>query len=420
MSTPSEAQLAVTKKCQELVEAYRAQQATRAEVVRGINSAINEADFDTEDARDRALDSYLDMVFETDSERRSGRSRERSRVGAGRSRSRGRRSLQDRSKSPERRGPERSSSRTSHRQRDKSPRPSQRHSRRHRRRRSASSSSRQTVDSDDDATRRKPKANAKKYGWAPTVETLKPSMRPEVKRTTELLREYRIDVAAAKADLLDSTFAPEFPESEWTNLLLGKPVDFDVVFAGRYSSKSVEKHVEQLGDVELSYQAREPSKKVETSWDWIGAWEAFQRAMLFAFPHRSLELSTYRDHISEVFSSTAVSLHHRVFDYERACRKRVAFKRSLLLSDIFEFNLLHNQYVGSSGANFVAAEAEASKGSGSGKSKVARKADACLRFNARKCPALASQCKYRHVCSGCNAKGHIEPECPTRAGKHEA
>ncbi|RDX50406.1 hypothetical protein OH76DRAFT_1512135 [Lentinus brumalis] len=105
-------------------------------------------------------------------------------------------------------------------------------------------------------------ASSPKYGWAACSKSYKSTLRPEVQQNADYLREYRIDVAAAKADLLGSTIGPEFPESEWSNLRLGKQVDLDVLLTSHYSSKLDEKHVQRVGDVELHYGGREASRKV--------------------------------------------------------------------------------------------------------------------------------------------------------------
>ncbi|TFK78905.1 hypothetical protein K466DRAFT_463104, partial [Polyporus arcularius HHB13444] len=270
-----------------------------------------------------------------------------------------------------------------------------------------------------DSPRKKPRANPSKYGWAAEAKAVKSSMRPEVQLTAELLREYRIDVAAAKANLLDSTIAPGMPESEWSNLLLGKPVDFDVLLTGRYSSKPDDKHVESLGDVELSYGSLDPVKKVSNFGQWIVAFEIFEAALVFAFPHRVKEVATYRRHIYGQFETHDPIFATRVIEYDRAVRKSVSENRALLLSDIFEFSPLKDQYIGPTGANVVAssaAEASSSAGAGArsggaGRGKSARKAEPCIRYNNGRCPNLASTCRFRHVCGACCAKGHVESEC---------
>ncbi|KAI0718716.1 hypothetical protein C8T65DRAFT_570178, partial [Cerioporus squamosus] len=248
------------------------------------------------------------------------------------------------------------------------------------------------------------------------------SIRPEVARTAELLDEYRVDVAAAKADLLRSTIAPEFPDSQWTNLLLGKPVDFDTLLSSHYSSKGDDKRVEQIGDVELSFGSREPTRKVSSYGDWVTAFEMYRDATLFAFSHRKNELSTYRTHIIGQFKNNNDVFAGRVIEYDRAVRKKVSENRSLLLSDVFEFFGLYVQFIAPTGANVVATAVEAASGPGGGRVKgksTARKAEPCQRYNADRCPNFASTCRYRHVCSGCNAKGHMVSDCP-RSGKRDA
>ncbi|TFK78974.1 hypothetical protein K466DRAFT_473855, partial [Polyporus arcularius HHB13444] len=267
-----------------------------------------------------------------------------------------------------------------------------------------------------DTPRKKVRANANNYGWASSAQAVKSAARPGIRETARLLKEYRLDVAAAKADLLDTTIAPEFPDSEWNNLLLGKPVDFDVLLTSNFSSKADDKHVERVGDVELSYTSREPSRKVTRYGDWVTSFEMFQEATVFAFPHRRSELATYRTHIIKQFRTNDEIFDARVIDYDRAVRKSVSQNRGLLLSDLTEFFPLYVQFISATGSSAVTATVQAASSSGKrlggGKSKSSnRKAEACIRYNNDACPNLASTCRYRHVCSGCSAKGHREPAC---------
>ncbi len=422
---PGESQLLVTNQCQEAVDNFRKGTYSRAETVQRISTLIKDADGVLDkDAASRALESYIDMVLEISRSigpqgRPSPRARERSPSRA-RGRSRGRsRASREEPRHSSLSGRRQSSTRSA--RREESSRQTKRHRRRRRRHRgrSPSSSESETDNSSSDAPRKKPRANPSRYGWAAEAKAVKSTMRLEVQLTAKLLREYRIDVAAAKANLLDSTIAPAMPESEWSNLLLGKPVDFDVLLTGRYSSKPNDKHVESVGDVELSYGSLDPVKKVSTFGQWIIAFEIFEAALVFAFPHRVKEVAAYRRHIYGQFETHDPIFATRIVEYDRAVRKSVSENRALLLSDIFEFSPLKDQYIGPTGANVVAsssAEASAStgaggKGSGAGRVKPARKAEACIRYNNNRCPNLASTCRFKHVCAACSAKGHVESDC---------
>ncbi|KAI0689408.1 hypothetical protein C8T65DRAFT_588710, partial [Cerioporus squamosus] len=253
---------------------------------------------------------------------------------------------------------------------------------------------------------KKPRANPDKYRWAASAKTLKATIRPEVQRTAELLCEY-----VSTRSCCRKSRSPQLhhcacvPKTEWNNLLLRKPVNFDVLLSGWYSSKLDDKHVEQVREVKLSYSNREPTKKVTTVHEWIIAFKSFQAAMVFTFPHRVNKLSTYRLHVYQF------KTHNPIFalcitEYDCTVRKKVTQNRSLLLSDLFKFLPLQVQYIGLTGANIVTSTAKASLSSGG-----ERAAEVCNCFNNRICPNLASQCRYRHVCSGCNFSGHVQSSC---------
>ncbi len=110
-----------------------------------------------------------------------------------------------------------------------------------------------------------------------------------------------------------------------------------MLLTSTYSSKTDDKHVERVGDVELSYSSREPSRKVTRYGDWVTTFEMFQDAVMFAFPHHRTELATYRSHIISQFRTNDELFDARVIDYDRAIRKKCAQNRGLLLSDLFEF-----------------------------------------------------------------------------------
>jgi hypothetical protein len=45
-----------------------------------------------------------------------------------------------------------------------------------------------------------------------------------------------LDIKAMKHIVLESKCVPEFPDSEWNNILAGKAVNLDIVFSGMYST----------------------------------------------------------------------------------------------------------------------------------------------------------------------------------------
>src|SRR6202050_4167724 len=52
--------------------------------------------------------------------------------------------------------------------------------------------------------------------------------------THKLVQNHMLDLKASKCMVLRSRCVPEFPDSEWNNVLAGKVVNLDVVFSGMY------------------------------------------------------------------------------------------------------------------------------------------------------------------------------------------
>ncbi|RDX48891.1 hypothetical protein OH76DRAFT_1333115, partial [Lentinus brumalis] len=228
-----------------------------------------------------------------------------------------------------------------------------------------------------------------------------------LRKTIRFLRAYAIDVRTAKNDLLNSASAPEFPDSEWSNVLRGRAIDLDRVFSGQYSLGRDEKRVEKLGSVEISHKSMVPSKSVGNSGDWTIAWQRAVEAMSYAFPHRRPELEAYGRHILGMFGALSPTLQQRVIDYDRAVRRRVAAKRDIMLTDIDHYADLKTQFIDSGGANVLGEETKVNKSSGSTSGAATRlggsrrQEDPCRRWNNNACPSQASKCRYRHICLSC-------------------
>lgn len=248
-------------------------------------------------------------------------------------------------------------------------------------------------------------------------------LRPELQRSRELLRAYAVDPKLAKSDLLNSIGAPEFPDNEWANVLAGRSVDLDHVISGRYNVSAGQRRVEKLGDFELAYGSGTPTKRVESMGDWVLAWNQTVAAVSYAFPHRRRELTEYGSYIVGLFGALAVSFHHRLIDHEKAVRKRVASRQNLLLTDYKDFDDLRLQFIDSCGAavgRHSGSEERSNRAGGQGSAPRRKKeAEACRRWNSGICTTPASQCRYRHICTGCSSVAHPRSECPKAANRSE-
>ncbi|KAF8835230.1 hypothetical protein BDN67DRAFT_913383, partial [Paxillus ammoniavirescens] len=58
---------------------------------------------------------------------------------------------------------------------------------------------------------------------------------PELQRTTELLANWATDPKEVKRRFVNNPACPEFPDSEWNNIILGKLINLDTVFSGMFT-----------------------------------------------------------------------------------------------------------------------------------------------------------------------------------------
>jgi hypothetical protein len=136
--------------------------------------------------------------------------------------------------------------------------------------------------------------------------------------THELQDNYGRDPAYAKAILLRDPSRPEFPSNLWENILANTFIDFNQIFSQIFHP--VERQISDFGE-------------------WAYTWDKYEKAVLFAFPHRELELQQYKKHIQEIFLFLAQpGVYKDVLQYDRRVRKRVAESGSLRLCDFSEFS----------------------------------------------------------------------------------
>ena len=132
---------------------------------------------------------------------------------------------------------------------------------------------------------RQPKIDPEQFPWSVSDRIEGSTLRDECATTRNLIANYSLDVKLAKAHLLNSGAAPEFPDTEWKSLLLGLAVNLDAVFSGRYSTEHDYKVSHEIGDFTISTREVSTSKSVKTAGDWFIAWNQATAATTFAFPH---------------------------------------------------------------------------------------------------------------------------------------
>ena len=249
-----------------------------------------------------------------------------------------------------------------------------------------------------------------------------PSLSQSVQETRALLENFSRDPKRARSSLLNCNWSiPQFPPSEWLNLLSGNAVDLDHVFSNIYTLSHNTSEVIELGkDVEILHGSSAPAKTVKTHGDWVIAWDNTVEATLFVFKHRRSELLSYGRHIQHYFAALPVQHHDRVINYDRAVRIRAAQRRDIDLSDTFEFGDLQIQWINNApnpSLSHPAGPPSKEPKDSTGKGKKGRRSAACRRWNDNRCPNAAATCNYLHVCSNCSNPGHVASNCDSPGKK---
>jgi hypothetical protein len=228
----------------------------------------------------------------------------------------------------------------------------------------------------------------------------------DLQRTLELLRTYAKDLKLTKSSILTAANAPQFPNSEWSNIIIGAMVDLDHVISGSFAVSSDNREVEVVGGIQLKYGATKPTKHVKTSGDWFIAWRLYTQAATFVFPHRRSELDSYGVQILSLFAATSPANHSHILSLDKAVRVRVGERRDLLLTDSPKFDDLRLYWLNPIGAGTLETDP---KGKSKGRSDF-RCEDPCDRWNRGVCRSKGSECKYRHVCQKCRGPHRVD-EC---------
>jgi hypothetical protein len=250
-------------------------------------------------------------------------------------------------------------------------------------------------------TSKRAKVDEGEFPWIIRESLSGVELSDDLKKTLELLRTYAKDLKFTKSSILTSPHAPQFPNSEWTNIIIGAMVDLDHVISGSFAVSNDNWDVEVVGGIQFKFGAARASKHVKTSGDWFIAWNIYTKAVAFAFPHRQHELQVYGQHILGLFSATSVGNHSHILLFDKAVRVRVGEQRNLLLTNFAEFDDLRLYWFNPIGAG------DPSKAKDKPKADF-RSEEPCDRWNRGVCRAKSSECKYQHVCKECGGKHRVE------------
>ena len=255
------------------------------------------------------------------------------------------------------------------------------------------------------------KVDESAYPWVKNRQEKRTILRDTLAKTLKLIELYTIDPKATKRSLVNEPDCPEFPDSEWKNVIAGRSVNLDAVLSGQLSTTHDDPKVEKFGDLEITFGAVEPTKLVKDGGDWTIAWSRTIRATVFAFPHRLPELSSYGEYIVNLFSVTHPSVHSRVIAFDKAVRKRVGGVRNLELCDFEKFSDLKIAHMDSIGVSVVSGTSKDDGNRKGKRNKNWKKDEPCNKWNDGKCAQEEENCRRLHICNKCHKGGHKGKDC---------
>ena len=265
--------------------------------------------------------------------------------------------------------------------------------------------------SDGEPVSKKSKVDESVYAWVASRKDKRTTLSDNLSKSLKLIDAYTIDPKATKRSLVNEPDCPEFPDSEWKNVISGRAVNLDAVLSGQLSTSNDDLKVQKFGDIEISYGAVEPTKVVKNGGDWSIAWNRTVRAIIFAFPHRQHELTAYGEYIINLFSVTHPSVHSRVISFDKAVRRRVGSVRNLELSDFEKFADLKIAHMDSIGVSVISGSSREDGNRRGKRGKNWKKEEPCNNWNEGKCSQAEEDCRRQHVCNKCGKAGHKSKEC---------
>jgi hypothetical protein len=266
-------------------------------------------------------------------------------------------------------------------------------------------------ESDEEPVSKKVKVDESVYAWVAGKKEERTVLRESLAKTLKLIGVYTIDPKGTLRSLVNEPDCPEFPDSEWKNIIAGRAVNLDAVLSGQLSTTQDNPKVEKFGDLEISFGAVEPTKVVKNGGEWNIAWNRTVRAITFAFPHRVQELSSYGEYIVNLFSVTHPSVHSRVIAFDKAVRKRVGSVRNLELSDFERYADLKIAHMDSIGVSVVSSSSKEDGGRKGKRGKGWKRDEPCNKWNDGKCNQAEEDCRRKHTCNKCGKPGHKGKEC---------
>ena len=273
------------------------------------------------------------------------------------------------------------------------------------------------ADSDDpDGPRRKKRLTVANFPWFESDEHSLHSLSASSIQTCKRLATYNQDIPSCKFQVRIAAKAPRgIPVAQWERIFRGETLDLNHFLSSLHHTTVDEAGETRIGNAKISFGITEAKRKVSTASDWASAWRLATKAVAFAFPHRSEELSAYGDFIDGEFQAKQLYSHSRVIMFDIAVCNIVQGGQTCLLTNHQTFSQLYSAILmpdGAESAQKRGASAQRSNPSSSSRASGS-KPDICNHFNTSfGCPSTDSDCRYCHICKGCKKGGHGKDQCP--------
>ena len=398
----------ITEHCAGLIETFRRGEATKFDTIVALAQTFKSPDAQTlspgeNRVRSQALNTYLEQVNEIETDRDQNRDRvgdrdqNRDRVGE-----EGRRVIRTSGTgTPERHGAG---------ERDNEPQLVQPGKGickpRKRKQRAEAESEDDEEEGEAEPARKRLEIDESLFPFTLTDNDLADLLPYGLRRTLLLKENYMRDLGYAKQRVVCNPLCPSFPPELWKDVLAGRYVDFDKIYANEHSTSPNRRRIVKLDKSgQLRVQESKPEVRIHSHGQWNIAWDKYEQAVHFAYPNRDRELRDYSKYISRQFSAVPDKLADRVINYDRAVRTEVGLSNDLLLTDSLHFNDLYTVHILCPGED----PSRDSEGTSSTKEFPRRPLPICIKWNEDRCDW--EQCRYRHVCAECGAKDHSAIHC---------
>ncbi|KIJ27606.1 hypothetical protein M422DRAFT_71590 [Sphaerobolus stellatus SS14] len=210
------------------------------------------------------------------------------------------------------------------------------------------------------------------------------SEREHMLKTLQLKFEYLGNLPAVMRWVVTNIDAPPFPLHLWPKVLHDEFIDLNEVYS-----------IEFDAEVGMDSPANSlPIRKIPNMACWLVTFQKYERAVVFAYPHRKDELRIYRESILAYFEELPESERSNadiIILLDRIIRMHVARRNSLTLTSFQDYaSVVSSHFIQYPYTGILP--------------RPSQEMPPCHQWNSTgRCKSVS--CKYRHVCFLC----HLDP-----------